>query len=121
MILIYRPTSQSNGNEPPKSLYTVLPQNKGSASSKGKFMSSTHTYSIPGKDVEVALNPEDLEGGMDAETLKRKYEESVKPSRSGPALPTASKEDLSDMVNEHNDRQSKKRSRRDDSRRDFKF
>ncbi len=82
-------------------------------------MSSTHTYSIPGREVDVALNPEDLQDGMDAETLKRKYDESVKPNAGRASV---HQEDLSDMVNEHNERQTKKRSRRDDSsRRDFKF
>jgi hypothetical protein len=86
-------------------------------------MSSTHTYNITGSDrkdklglasktVDIALNPEELES-MDAETLKRKFEEGSKASKV-----QGSKEDLSDMVAEHADRHSK-RSRKE--RKDFKF
>lgn len=111
-----------------KSLFTVLPQAKAD-SSKG-FLGSTHTYQIPPssrsdklglapKSVEVALNPDDLEDGvgMDAETMKRKFEEGVQKAKKG-----VEREDLSEMVGEHVEKQAK-RTRRDDGRKgkDFKF
>ena len=85
-------------------------------------MSSTHTYSVPGtKAVEISLNPEDLESGIDNETLKRKFDETVKESsKRGSAFSNRQREDFSDLVNDHAEKQSKKKSRRDEKR-DFKF
>jgi splicing factor 3B subunit 2 len=118
----YRPTlSGTAPTTEQKSLYTVLSSKAASGSSKG-FMSSTHTYSVPGsKAVEVTLNPEDLESGMDNETLKRKFEESVQESsKRRPAVGAGQREDFSELVNEHAEKQSKKKNRRDEKR-DFKF
>jgi splicing factor 3B subunit 2 len=108
-----------------KPLFTVLSQQE--TSIKG-FMGSAHTYHVPSKDklglagpndVDVALNPEELES-MDSETLKRKYQETVKQSSA-----TVAREDLSDMVTEHETRQQQKRGRKEDSskkkHKEFKF
>lgn len=85
-------------------------------------MASVHTYDIP-KGVEVSLNPEDLETGMDNETLKRKFAETAEPSKGsvkrGHQLPNT-REDVSDLMNEQAEKQSKKKSRREEKR-DFKF
>ncbi|KAJ3340814.1 hypothetical protein HDU91_000803 [Kappamyces sp. JEL0680] len=85
-----------------------------SKSKNGEFMGSSHTYSIPGKagEVQVALNPDDLD--MDPETLKRKFDEGVQQN----AKNGAAKEDHLDTANEPVDRHSK-RSRRE--KKDFKF
>lgn len=81
-------TSESSEPEKPKQLYQVLEQTKTGIGSKELFGSS-HSYSLPQQsdaerriaakqakakgEVHLALNPEDLEG-LDAMTLKRKYE-----------------------------------------------
>lgn len=89
-------------------------------------MASSHTYQIPSsksdklglvpKSVEVALNPEDLEEGMDAETLKRKFEEGLKQKQKR----GVAHEDLSDMVNEHQDKRQRA-SGSSSRKREFKF
>jgi hypothetical protein len=87
-------------------------------------MGSEYKYQLPAtdklgpKDVEVALNPEELES-LDQETLKRKYEATLQNSRSN-----VKREDLSDMVEEHARQQSQKRIKKDDPKKkhkDFKF
>jgi hypothetical protein len=55
-------------------LYTVL-QSKPSTVSG--FMGSSHGYDLPQESTELSLNPEDLEGGIESEILKRKLESSV--------------------------------------------
>ncbi|KAI8855309.1 hypothetical protein BC829DRAFT_412515 [Chytridium lagenaria] len=61
--------------------------------------------------VEVALNPEDLEGGLHGDAVRKAYEGTVK------AVQESSKmEDFSDMVAEHASRQAKKRKKDDDKK-----
>ncbi|PSC74600.1 Splicing factor 3B subunit 2 [Micractinium conductrix] len=100
----------------PKQLYTVLEQQK-AAVGAGTLMGSEHTYVIPGKegaagkdkvplgaarrlealrrempDVDVALDPAELEG-LDDAALRELYEMRVQEQRSA-----AGREDFSDMV-----------------------
>ena len=106
------PLRKDKREDQPKQLYTVLPQRE--TSIRG-FMGSQHGYEVSRKkQVEVELNPEELEKGLDPETLKRKYNEKVEAS-----LPV--RQDLSDMVLEH--AQNKKTKRDDKSKRhkEFKF
>ncbi|KAJ3269726.1 hypothetical protein HDV01_001068 [Terramyces sp. JEL0728] len=98
-----------------KSLYTVLSSTEKTTSG---FMASTHTYQVKdklglaNKQVDVSLNPEELEN-IDQETLKRKYESS-KPQQQ-------QKEDFSDMVNEHAEKQAFKRQKKEEPKKKFKF
>jgi len=80
--------SESSESEKPKQLYQVLEQTKTGVGASQLFGSS-HSYALPKEseaekriaakqakakgEVHLALNPEDLEG-LDAMTLKRKYE-----------------------------------------------
>jgi hypothetical protein len=41
------------------------------------FMGSSHGYDLPQESTDISLNPEDLEGGIESEMLKRKLEASV--------------------------------------------
>ena len=72
-------------------------------------------------DIEVALNPEELEEGLDEDTVRRKYEQQMEMEKESQA-----KEDFSDMVAEHAQRQAKKRKKMEDAKsgkkyKDFKF
>ena len=40
-------------------------------------MGSSHGYELPKESTELSLDPEDLEGGIESEMLKRKLESSV--------------------------------------------
>ncbi|KAJ3342927.1 hypothetical protein HDU93_000586 [Gonapodya sp. JEL0774] len=60
-----------------------------------------------GETVELALNPEELEGGLDEETVRRRYEQRMTEQRGGGV--GGSGEDFSDMVAEHANKQAKKR------------
>ncbi|KAJ3090670.1 Splicing factor 3B subunit 2 [Quaeritorhiza haematococci] len=122
-----------SGEDEPKQLYTVIPQKE--TAIRG-FMGSQHVYDISaavgsstssttkkrkgpgGAGVEVALNPEDLEAGLDEETVKRKYEERLGETAAGG-------EDFSDMVAEHASKQAKKRKMKEDKKdkgkKEFKF
>lgn len=106
-----------------KPLFQVLSQKETSIHG---FMGSTHTYELPSsrtdklnlanKTVDVALNPEDLES-LDQDTLKRKYTENLEKS-----TVQTKHEDLSDMVQEHAQKQSMKRPKlKDGKKKDFKF
>ncbi|KAI8899752.1 hypothetical protein BC833DRAFT_584504 [Globomyces pollinis-pini] len=109
-----------------KQLYTVLSQQE---TKTGKdFMGSSHTYSIPGrtdklglapKKVDVAFNPDELEN-MDSETLKRKFNAEIETSTAH-----VPKENFSDMVDEHIQKQASKRTKKDSGsgkkHKDFKF
>ncbi|KAI9363889.1 spliceosome associated protein [Zopfochytrium polystomum] len=57
-----------------------------------------------GDRVELALNPEDLEEGLEGDAVRRAYEDRMRASRE-----EARGEDFSDMVAEHAQRQAKKR------------
>ncbi|KAJ3279310.1 Splicing factor 3B subunit 2, partial [Borealophlyctis nickersoniae] len=125
-------------DEEPKQLYTVLPQRD--ANVKG-FMGSTHVYDVSaatsggaaaaapeigtrkrklGAGVDIALNPEDLEEGLDANTIQRKYEQQVEADKGD-----GGREDMSDMVAEHARAQDRKRVKRDEGKKkkdkEFKF
>ncbi|KAI8804772.1 DUF382-domain-containing protein [Cladochytrium replicatum] len=124
------------GDEP-KQLYTVIPE-KAPPSARGAFMGSQHVYdlskaggtsaAIPnlmasssgsgkrkhtGQDVEVALNPEDLEDGLDSEVVRKRYEQGAQDRASG-------KEDLSDIMAEEMARRNKKRKKDDAAKKDGK-
>ncbi|TPX31144.1 hypothetical protein SmJEL517_g05463 [Synchytrium microbalum] len=119
-------------DEQPKSLYTVIPER---ATNISGFMGSERVYDISAAQaqaaavastsmpdqlprkrkgfsstpsgVEVALNPEDMmteNGVLDSELLKKRYEETLEERAA--ANP---KEDFSDLVAEHAQKQSKKR------------
>jgi len=112
----------------PRSLYTVLEQKQVEVGS-GLF-GTTHTYVMPQAgagaggaatamseaeraleskkkakrgEVDVALNPDDLESGVDAETLKRKYELQLEAEKVGsaPAM------DMSDLMDERSKKKRK--------------
>ncbi|XP_055345832.1 splicing factor 3B subunit 2-like [Paramacrobiotus metropolitanus] len=90
-------------------LYTVLPEKKVDRIG-GAVMGSTHVYELPGgakksgEGIQVALDPLDLERGLDERTLQARYDQRVREERSQLA-----KEDFSDMVAEHAARQTNKR------------
>ncbi|KAI9017838.1 hypothetical protein BC832DRAFT_523671, partial [Gaertneriomyces semiglobifer] len=101
-----------------KQLYTVLPEK--STSVKG-FMGSEHVYDLSagasgsGKrkavgETEVSLNPDELQSGLDSEVVRKAYERSKEGS---------TKEDFSDMVAEHAQREREKRKKRKTEK--FKF
>ncbi|KAJ3095437.1 Splicing factor 3B subunit 2 [Phlyctochytrium bullatum] len=116
-------------DEGPKDLYTVIPQKNQNV--KG-FMGSQHTYDLSGvgasgseskkrkavpgvidakTGVEVALNPEDLEGGLKGEAVRKAYEGQVKERRE---KETARMEDFSDMVAEHASKQAAKKRKKEE-------
>jgi splicing factor 3B subunit 2 len=75
------------------------------------MMGSAHTYDISaatlrkGQGIDVALDPSDLEmGSLDTAQMAARYEQTMKEQSSHLA-----KEDLSDMVAEHNARQKRKK------------
>ncbi|KAJ8907340.1 hypothetical protein NDN08_007454 [Rhodosorus marinus] len=107
----------------PAQLYTVVEEKK--ASVGGSLLGTSHVYDLGGKKktgdgVEVTLNPEDFERGLDSEVLRRKHdqkkaEEEVK--RKG--------DDVSDIVAEGLARKRKELEREKDKRakraKDLKF
>ncbi|KAI8827283.1 uncharacterized protein EV422DRAFT_34683 [Fimicolochytrium jonesii] len=126
----------------PKQLYTVVPERQ--TAIKG-FMGSQHGYDLsaagpsnspppppptegrgqkrkagPGAaGIDLALNPEDLESGLDESTLRKKYEQQLDVSK-------ANQEDFSDMVADHASRQAKRAKKDDkakgkDKSKNFKF
>jgi splicing factor 3B subunit 2 len=127
----------------PKELYRVLPQRE--VATKG-FMGSTHTYDVSSAlegippppppvsgrkkgmgamgvvtndtRIEMSLNPEDLEDGLEGEGVRRVYEGVV-----GARKVEARGEDFSDMVAEHSAKvQSKEKKKVEKSKKDkFKF
>lgn len=68
--------------------------------------------------VELAFNPEELEQGLDEETVRKRYEEQQSAGQE-------ETEDFSDMVAEHATRQAKKRKvdtdKKDKKKEKFKF
>ncbi|OBZ83058.1 Splicing factor 3B subunit 2 [Choanephora cucurbitarum] len=123
----------------PKQLYQVLPEVSKNISG---FMGSQHGYDLtsvekpviappPGRqqvpakrkanDVDVAIDPSELESGLDEATLRAKYEAQMRAK-----LPSSGdNEDLSDMYAEHASRQAKKakasESRKEGKKKEFKF
>ncbi|KAJ3021365.1 Splicing factor 3B subunit 2 [Thoreauomyces humboldtii] len=115
-------------DDAPKQLYTVVPERQTSV--KG-FMGSQHTYDLSGappvvtldapapnkgtkrkadgSGVDVALNPEDLEEGLDDATIRKKYEQQLHVGK-------APVEDFSDMVADQASKQAKKRAKKDDKK-----
>ncbi|ESO01355.1 hypothetical protein HELRODRAFT_100627 [Helobdella robusta] len=101
--------AMDQGGDTPN-LYTILPERRVGAG--GGMMGSTHVYDIPtpipavgkkgsGEGVEVVLEPEELD--LDMAAMKAKYDQTLREQAS------LSKEDLSDMVAEHQAKQQKKR------------
>ncbi|KAI9098091.1 hypothetical protein DFS34DRAFT_98345 [Phlyctochytrium arcticum] len=109
-----RKESRRNVIEEPKQLYTVVPEKQGHV--KG-FMGSQHVYDLSEARgtkrkgaVEVSLNPEDLQEGLDEDTIKRKYDQQLNVSKAETA-----KEDFSDMVAEHAQKQNAKKQKKEKS------
>ncbi|KAI8992560.1 hypothetical protein BDB01DRAFT_841760 [Pilobolus umbonatus] len=124
-------------DEGPKQLYQVLPEVQKSITG---FMGSQHGYDLSsidkpaistpsrlsskrklGDNVDIAIDPSELESGLDESTLRAKYDAQMKAK-----LPGASnEEDLSDMYAEHASRQAKKiksnESRKESKKKEFKF
>ncbi|KAJ3333298.1 hypothetical protein HDU76_009624 [Blyttiomyces sp. JEL0837] len=112
-------------DEGPRELYKVIPQKE--VAIRG-FMGSQHAYdmsavssssdsskkrkAVPGvignKSVDVAINPEDLEEGLEEDAVRRAYDNSVKAANK-----EMRGEDFSDMVAEHAQREAKKRKKDD--------
>jgi len=100
------------GGETPSLPYQVLPERR-QEKIGASMMGSTHTYDL-GKvkagsklsrdtEVQMALNPEEIEM-MDSETMAAKAEAVLREQQA-----TLAKEDLSDMVAEHQAKQKNKR------------
>ncbi|KAL7312231.1 hypothetical protein PS15m_008018 [Mucor circinelloides] len=128
-------------DEGPKQLYQVLPEVSKNITG---FMGSQHGYDLTAVDkpiappptgrvqtaggkrkannVDVAIDPSELEGGLDEATLRAKYEAQMKAKLPGGS---ANDEDLSDMYAEHASRQAKKAktqdSRKEGKKKEFKF
>ncbi|KAI9356804.1 hypothetical protein BD770DRAFT_389323 [Pilaira anomala] len=126
-------------DEGPKQLYQVLPEVQKNISG---FMGSQHGYDLStvdkpianvppgrsqiskrkaGENVDVAIDPSELESGLDEATLRAKYDAQMKAKKpSG-----VGEEDLSDMYAEHASRQAKKAktqdSRKEGKKKEFKF
>ncbi|KAF9437734.1 hypothetical protein BGZ76_011372 [Entomortierella beljakovae] len=95
-----------DGDDGPKSLYTVIPQKQTSITG---FMGSQHVYDLSAAsasssaskkrknfgEVDVALDPSELVD-MNPETLQERYEEQLQAAR-----PEAHREDTSDLLQEH--------------------
>ena len=97
--------------EAPKALYSVIPQAPANVTG---LVGSSRTYDFAraekrlGEGVEVALDPNDLGGDLDQEKLQAILAEKKREETAG-----APREDLSDMVAEHEAKQSKKRKKVD--------
>ncbi|KAG2229248.1 hypothetical protein BDF21DRAFT_430488 [Thamnidium elegans] len=126
-------------DEGPKQLYQVLPEVQKNISG---FMGSQHGYDLStvdkpianvppgrsqsskrkvGENVDVAIDPSELESGLDEATLRAKYDAQMKAKK-----PVGvGEEDLSDMYAEHASRQAKKAktqdSRKEGKKKEFKF
>lgn len=133
-----RKDRKKDEDEGPKQLYQVLPEVQKNITG---FMGSQHGYDLAAVDkpstgpptgrpqstkrkadnVDVAIDPSELESGLDEATLRAKYEAQMKAK-----LPVgAGEEDLSDMYAEHASRQAKKAktqdSRKEGKKKEFKF
>jgi len=108
-----------NGGETPQ-LYQVIPQKEAAIQGRA-MMGSSHVYDmnqarrvaaaapsndVPTGGVEVALLPEELQGGdiMDKDMISAKYDQQVRNQQVG-----KQGEDFSDLVADHTARQKKKR------------
>jgi len=103
------------GGETPSLPYQIIPEKQGGRIGAA-MMGSTHTYDIKratgtksraDTQVEMALNPEEIEN-MDSETMAIRAEAALREQQSQLA-----KEDLSDMVAEHAAKQKNKRKRQE--------
>ncbi|KAK9767688.1 hypothetical protein K7432_002327 [Basidiobolus ranarum] len=107
-------------DDQPKQLYHVIQQKDTAVSG---FMGSQHVYDMSsgasgssgrskrktGAGIDVAIDPSEIN---DQDVLRAKYEEKTA------ALPENSREDFSDMVAEHANKQAKKRQKTTDSKKD---
>ncbi|CAG8445068.1 2051_t:CDS:10 [Scutellospora calospora] len=122
-IIELRKYSKPDEDEP-KALYTVLPQKDTSISG---FMGSQHAYDLTaastatggvkgtkrkvvGAGIDVALDPSEM-ANLDEETLRAIFEEAQQANQ-----PEGSREDFSDMVAEHANKQAKKRQKLADAK-----
>nr|KAJ3420606.1 hypothetical protein HK105_005475 [Polyrhizophydium stewartii] len=90
----------------------------GSESAAAKAAAAKRKLGIVSSGVDVALNPEDLAAGLDGGAIQRRFDEQVSAVRAETA---GVREDMSDMVAEHAQRQAKKRQKRDESDKRDKF
>lgn len=74
---------------------------------------------IVGEGVEISLDASELEG-LDEETLRRKFEEQQAAVAVGEGMAAPNKEDFSDMVAEHANKQAKKRKKIEEGKKDGK-
>ncbi|CAO3622530.1 unnamed protein product [Cunninghamella echinulata] len=128
-------------DEGPKQLYQVLPEVDKKVTG---LMGSQHGYDLNniekpviaptsgrlatsskrklgGDNVDIAIDPSELESGLDESTLRAKYEAQMKSK-----IPGGATEDLSDMYAEHASRQAKKKKTGQDPKgkqkeKEFKF
>eukprot|EP00457_Paulinella_chromatophora_P015000 gb/GEZN01015522.1/.p1 GENE.gb/GEZN01015522.1/~~gb/GEZN01015522.1/.p1 ORF type:complete len:206 (-),score=62.70 gb/GEZN01015522.1/:152-769(-) len=115
-----------------KSLYTVFEEKKTTVGA-GQLFGSQHTYVLPTGgvgmgdvkrapgQVDVSLNPDELEG-LDAQTLKRKYDTQVEASR---AADVESRAELSAVAQEEMQKRKKRKTGKEGEGKDpgkkFKF
>jgi splicing factor 3B subunit 2 len=125
-------------SDEPKHLYQVLPEVQKNIQG---FMGSQHGYNLSninantapavdatvrsskrkmGESVDVALDPSELESGIEESKLRANFE-AAKASQ----LPQGTKEDFSDMVAERASKDAKKRklneNKKDSKKKEFKF
>eukprot|EP00808_Paulinella_micropora_P001091 g27255.t1 len=107
-----------------KSLYTVLEEKKTSVGS-GQLFGSQHTYVVPkGVDkrapgqIDVSLNPDELEG-LDAQTLKRKYDTQLAGQK---AVDLEARAEVSAVAQEEMQKRKKRKTGKDaEGKEKFKF
>ncbi|ORZ10807.1 hypothetical protein BCR42DRAFT_333185 [Absidia repens] len=143
VIELRKEVRRHGDEEGTKQLYQVLPEVDKKISG---LMGSQHGYDLQnvdkpviaptsgrmattskrklGDNVDVAIDPSELESGLDESTLRAKYEAQVKSKLPGGGA--ADSEDLSDMYAEHASRQAKKKKIAQDSKgkqkeKEFKF
>lgn len=122
-------------SDEPKHLYQVLPEVQKNIQG---FMGSQHGYNLSninapaanttdrsskrkmGESVDVALDPSELESGIEESKLRANFE-AAKASN----LPQGAKEDFSDMVADRANKDAKKRklndNKKDSKKKEFKF
>lgn len=116
--------------EKEKQLYQVLEQREAHVDAKS-IMGASHTYVVPGMgkqppkggkgqgDVAITLRPEDFEAGLDDAQIAARYTEAEQAEKA-----ETQREDFSDMVAEHAQKQKRKldqKKKEQDKSKKFKF
>lgn len=90
------------------------------APTSGRIATSSSSKRKLGDNVDIAIDPSELESGLDESTLRAKYDAQMKSK-----IPGGATEDLSDMYAEHASRQAKKKKTQDgkgkQKEKEFKF